>query len=135
MQGQLQGWDLNNVFNANETSFFWKSIQNHGLSTKGLPRKKLDKTQMSVLVMTTATGTEKIHLLFIATAKKPCCFGKKEGQDLGFWYFYNQKVWMGGAECKDEARKAAHSPSPQQLQWTQVVQGQHHKHHCALFQS
>ena len=96
MQHELQGWDLNNVFNANETSFFWKSIQNNGLSTKGLPGRKLDKTRMSVLVMMNMTGTEKIHLLFIATARKPHCFGKKEGQDLGLWYFYNKKAWMTG---------------------------------------
>ena len=95
MQHKLQGWDLNDVFNTDETSFFWKSIQNNGLLTKGLPGKKLDKTRMSVLVMmnatgtkkvcllfvvmTNATGTEKICLLFIATAKKPRCFGKREG--------------------------------------------------------
>ena len=26
MWHKLQGWDLNNVFNADETSFFWKTI-------------------------------------------------------------------------------------------------------------
>ena len=96
MQCELRGWDLDDVFNTDETSFFWKSIQNNGLSTKGLPGKKLDKTRMSVLVMMNATGSEKIRLLFIATAKKPRCFGKKEGKDLGLWYFYNKKVWMTG---------------------------------------
>ena len=42
------------------------------------------------------TGTKKIHMLFIATARKPQCFRKKEGQELGLWYFYNKKVWMMG---------------------------------------
>ena len=64
MWHKLQGWDLNDVFNADETSFFWKLIQNNGLSTRGLPGKKLDKTRMSVLVMTNATGTRK---------KSACC--------------------------------------------------------------
>jgi len=96
MRHELQGWDLNDVFNADETSFFWKTVQNNGLSTKGLPGRKLDKTRMSVLVMMNATGTEKICLLFIATAKKPRCFGKKEGHELGLWYFYNKKAWMTG---------------------------------------
>jgi len=96
MRHELQGWDLNDVFNADETSFFWKSIQNNGLSTRGLPGRKLDKTRMSVLVMMNATGTEKIRLLFIATAKKLRCFGKKEGRELGLWYFYNKKAWMTG---------------------------------------
>ena len=96
MWRELQGWDLNDVFNADETSFFWKATQNNGLSTKGLPGRKLDKTRMSVLVMMNATGTEKIRLLFIATAKKPRCFDKKEGHELGLWYFYNKKAWMTG---------------------------------------
>ena len=88
--------DLNNVFNADKTSFFWKSVQNHGLSMKGLPGKKLDKTHMSVLVMMNTTGTEKICLLFIATAQKPQCFLKKQGGELGFWYFFDKKAWMMG---------------------------------------
>lgn len=101
MRRELQGWDLNDVFNADETSFFWKSIQNNGLSTRGLPGKKLDKTRMSVLVMMNATGTEKIRLLFIATAKRPRCFGKKDGRELGLWYFYNKKAWMTGEVFSD----------------------------------
>ena len=108
MQKILDGWDLNNVFNADETSFFWKSVQNHGLSTKGLPGKKLDKTRMSVLVMMNATGTEKIHLLFIATAQKPRCFLKKQGGELGFWYFFNKKAWMTGevfAQAMEDVNK------------------------------
>ena len=74
MQCELQGWDLNDMFNVYETSFFWKSIQNNGLLTKGLPGRKLDKMGVSVLVMMNATGTEKICLLFIATVRKPQCF-------------------------------------------------------------
>ena len=77
MWRKLEGWDLNNVFNVDKTSFFWKSVQNNGLLTKGLPGRKLDKTRMSVLVMMNATGTKKICLLFIAMAKKPQCFGKE----------------------------------------------------------
>ena len=94
MWHELQGWDLNDVFNVDETSFFWKTVQNNSLSTKGLPGRKLDKTRMSVLVMMNATGTEKIRLLFIGTVKKPQCFGKKAGHKLGLWYFNNKKAWM-----------------------------------------
>ena len=96
MWKELEGWDLNNVFNADEMSFFWRSVQNNGLSMKGLPGRKLDKMRMSVLVMMNTTGTEKICLLFIVTARKLQCFGRKEGWDLGLWYFDNRKVWMTG---------------------------------------
>ena len=94
MWHELQGWDLKDMFNANEMSFFWKLIQNNGLLMKGLPGRKLDKMRMSVLVMMNTMGTQKICLLFIVTARKPQCFGRKEGQELGIWYFNNKKAWM-----------------------------------------
>ena len=40
----LEGKDPEFIFNADETAFFWKSDQTHGLSTKQLPGKKLDKS-------------------------------------------------------------------------------------------
>ena len=60
MQHKLLGWDLNDAFNADETSFFWKSVQNNSLSIKGLPGRKMAKMRMLLLVMMNATGTEKI---------------------------------------------------------------------------
>ena len=101
MRRVLEGWDLNNVFNVDETSFYWKSVQNHGLSTKGLPGRKVDKTRMTAMVMMNATGTEKIRLLFIGTALKPHCFRRKEGWELGLWYFNNKTAWMTGGIFAD----------------------------------
>jgi len=69
-------------------------MDNHGLSTTAVPGKKLDKTQISVLVIINTTGTRKIRLLFIATAKQPWCFKKKTGKQWGFWYFHNKAAWM-----------------------------------------
>jgi hypothetical protein len=42
------------------------------------------------------TGTRKIQLLFIGTAKRPWCFKKKTGKQWGFWYFHNKTAWMMG---------------------------------------
>ena len=88
---------MNDVFNADETSFFWKTIQNNSLLTRGLPGRNLDKMRMMAMVMMNTMGTKKIPLQFFGTAKKPWCFGKKEGHDLGLWYFNNKKAWMMGA--------------------------------------
>ena len=67
-------------FKCDETSFFWWAVDNHGLSTKAVPGKKLDKAQISVLVVTNATGTRKIVLLSIGNAKQPQCFKQKPGK-------------------------------------------------------
>ena len=77
MQNMLHGRDPEFVFNCDETSFFWQAIDNHRLSTKAVSGKKLDKVQMSVLVIINTTGTRKICLLFISNAKQPQCFKKK----------------------------------------------------------
>ena len=90
----LDGRDPEFVFNCNETSFFWWAFDNHGLSTKVVPGTKLDKSCISVLVITNATGTRKIQLLFIGNAKQPRCFKKKTAKQWGFWYFHNKKAWM-----------------------------------------
>lgn len=57
---------------------------------------KLDKSRISVLVITNATGTRKIELLFIGNAKQPQCFKRKSAKQWGFWYFHNKKAWMMG---------------------------------------
>ena len=51
---------------------------------------------MSSMLRQPASSGEKICLLFIATAQKPWCFLKKQGGELGFWYFFNMKTWMTG---------------------------------------
>jgi len=96
MQSLLGGQNPEFLFNCDETSFFWRGIDNHGLSTTAVPGKKLDKARISVLVIINATGTRKIRLLFIGTAKQPRCFKKKTGKQWGFWYFHNKAAWMTG---------------------------------------
>ena len=96
IQGLLEGKDPEFIFNCNETAFFWRSDKTHGLSTKHIAGKKMDKSWVSVLVIMNVTGTRKVHLLFIGSAAKPCCFKKKTSLELGLWYFHNKKAWMTG---------------------------------------
>ena len=41
-----------------------------------------------------SSGTEKFPLFFIGSARRPCCFQKKTGEQLGFEYAHNKKAWM-----------------------------------------
>jgi len=41
-----------------------------------------------------ATGTIKLPAFFIGKSKKPRCFLKKTGKELGFSYHFNPKAWI-----------------------------------------
>ena len=71
IRGLLEGKDPEFIFNCDETVFLWRHDKTHGLSTKHIAGKKMDKSRVSVLVTMNATGTRKIHLLFIGSAAKP----------------------------------------------------------------
>ena len=71
IRGLLEEKDPEFIFNCDETAFFWKSSETHGLSMKHIPGKKMDKSRVSVMVTMNARGTRKIHLLFIGSAAKP----------------------------------------------------------------
>jgi hypothetical protein len=61
-------------FNVDESSFFFRQLSNYALGSAVMSGKKLDKTQLTILVGTNQTGSEKLPLLFIGKAKKPRCF-------------------------------------------------------------
>ena len=44
IQGLLEGKDPEFIFNCDETAFFWRSDETHGLSTQHIPGKKMDKS-------------------------------------------------------------------------------------------
>jgi len=44
IRGLLEGKDPEFIFNCDETAFFWRSNQTHGLSTTHIAGKKMDKS-------------------------------------------------------------------------------------------
>jgi hypothetical protein len=59
-----------------------------------LARKKQNKAQITVYLVTNADGSDKRPPLYIGKLKKPCCFKKKSRAQLGFDYHNNTKAWM-----------------------------------------
>ena len=87
--------DLDNVYNADETGFYWRSLPMKSLVTgeeREAPGMKPAKKRVTILNCANATGTDRIPLLIIDKAKKPRSF--KEPPTI-LWYYKNQSnAWM-----------------------------------------
>lgn len=93
----VKAYALENVFNADETAFFYKQIPRKSYVQKGDPCKggKLAKERLSVLFCCSATG-EKLKPLIIGNAACPRVFKKnKINVDyLPATWRSNKKAWM-----------------------------------------
>lgn len=82
------------VFNMDETGLNDRMPPDRGLATRQLSGKKADKHRITYALAANADGTEKLPPLVIGHAKRPRCFKKKDGRDLGYDYWWNKKAWM-----------------------------------------
>ena len=75
----ISGFPLNNIFNADETGLFWRTLPDHTLGFKyeEIRGGKQPKDRVTVLVAASATG-EKLPFLTIGRAKQPHCFPKDQ---------------------------------------------------------
>ena len=91
---ELRNCALNDFWNADEFGIFYKMSPESAVGSGRIPGKKKKKERLSYLVCTNADGSEKYPMLIIGRSKKPKCFGKYEGSELGFNYCSNKKAWM-----------------------------------------
>ena len=91
--GLLQGYALEDVYNCDETGFFWRALPNKTLAQKGESCKggKLAKERLTVLLTVSATG-QKEQPLIIGKAKMPRAFGRRI--PAGIVWRSNSKAWM-----------------------------------------
>ncbi|KAF0707607.1 Aste57867_6581 [Aphanomyces stellatus] len=88
------GYEKKDIFNLDETAYFYCSNQSKTICTKGIPGRKKVKKRITVAVTSNADGSSKWPLLFIGTAKQPRCFGQSTADDLGVDYTASRKGWM-----------------------------------------
>ncbi|KAF8706676.1 DDE protein, partial [Rhizoctonia solani] len=88
------GYNPCNIFNADETALFFRKVPDIGLATHQMSGVKLDKSRLTYLLCANMDGSEKRPPLIIGQARRPRCFGKLEGRQLGFYYFWNSTAWM-----------------------------------------
>ena len=98
----IEEYEPQNIYNADETSLFYKSLSNHTMSFNSEevhgPKLHQSKDYMSLLLCTNMNGSEKLNPVLIGKAAHPTAL-KKHGvmfKDLGVEYFWNQKGWMTG---------------------------------------
>ena len=98
----MEEYEPQNIYSADETSLFYKSLSNHTMSfdSEEVHGSKLHQSKdcMSLLLCTNMNGSEKLNPVLIGKATHPRAL-KKHGvmfKDLGIEYFWNQKGWMTG---------------------------------------
>ncbi|CAH0729636.1 unnamed protein product, partial [Brenthis ino] len=70
-------YDLDFLYNADETGLYWKSLPSKSLASQrenSATGYKTSKERVTILVCANATGTHKIPLLLIGKSKNPRCF-------------------------------------------------------------
>ena len=89
-----RNYALNDIWNADEFGIFYKMSPESTVGPGRIPGKKKKKERLPYLACANADGSEKYPGLIIGQSKKPKCFGKYEGSELGFKYYSNKKAWM-----------------------------------------
>jgi hypothetical protein len=93
-QNILEEYDTRNIYNADETSLFYKLLPNRTLAFKGqkCTGGKLSKERLTLLLCANFDGSDKYPLLVIGKSAKPRCF--KNRLTLPTEYTHNKKAWM-----------------------------------------
>ena len=84
-----------NVFNADETGLFFRTLPDKTLAQKGEVCKggKLAKERITVMLACSSTG-EKLKPLVIGKSKNPRCFKNINIDNLPVYWQSNKKAWM-----------------------------------------
>lgn len=82
------------IYNMDETGLYWRRMPNGGLSSEGRSGQKRDKTRISIAVTSNATGSDKLPLWVIGTAKTPHALRGVDLTPFRCVWRYNKKAWM-----------------------------------------
>lgn len=98
----IQGTDLKDVFNCDETGLFFRALPDKSLSHKRDACKggKLAKERLTVMLACSATG-EKLKPMIIGKAHRPRCFKNVNVEKLPCTWRSNKRAWMTDATFTD----------------------------------
>ena len=93
----VKGYELKDIWNADETGLFWRALPDKSLSVKKGRWKggKYVKQRITVLLIVNALG-EKEPPIIIGRSLTPTCFKnvKDKRRPCGSYYYANKKAWM-----------------------------------------
>ncbi|CAB4424685.1 unnamed protein product [Rhizophagus irregularis] len=101
----IKDYDLNDVFNCDETGLYWDLEPSKTLARSPLSGKKKSKKRVTILLTCNATGTEKLTPFFIYTSKNPRALKGKKKDDLPVNYYWNKTAWMQVSIWNDYLKK------------------------------
>lgn len=92
----LRSYDLEDVYNFDETGYYYRMQPDRRLSTEVLEGVKKDKSRITVGFTCNGTGSHKMKMWVIGTAENPHCFRglARTAEGLGVFYRYNKTAWM-----------------------------------------
>jgi hypothetical protein len=82
------------IYNMDETGLYWRRMPNGGLASEGRPGQKRDKTRITIVVASNATGSDRLPLWIIGTAKTPHALRGVNMASIGCKWRHNKKAWM-----------------------------------------
>ena len=105
LSGLLQNYAPRDIFNADETGVFFRSLpdKTHALKGEKCTGGKQSKDRLTVLVAANMDGSEKLPLLVIGKSAKPLCFSNVKSLPVD--YRANRKAWMTSSIFEDWLRK------------------------------
>ncbi|CAG8442580.1 3732_t:CDS:2, partial [Gigaspora rosea] len=90
----LSQYEPENIYNANEPGLFYRMLPNQTLAQQAVSGKKRNKSRLTVLLATNATGSHKLRPLVIGKSKKPWSFKGIKISLLPVMYENNERAWM-----------------------------------------
>ncbi|CAF1689440.1 unnamed protein product, partial [Adineta ricciae] len=92
----IEGFDKNDIFNADETGLFYRALPDRSLVLKKEECKggKKSKERLTILLCTNWSGTEKLKPLVIGRSQRPRCFKNINTSDLPVTWLANCAAWM-----------------------------------------
>lgn len=93
------------VFNFDESALFYRLPPNKTLATLRRNGTKGDKARVTVAFCCNLTGSEKMDLIVIGTAKRPMPFRGVRVDQIPFVYYNNETAWQNRGTFGDWLRK------------------------------
>ena len=92
----LRGVSGHDTYNIDETSVNYRAQPSRTLASQPRSGIKLAKDRITAVLCVNATGTHKLPVMIIGSAKRPRCFpsGWEPRRDAKVWYTSNKSAWM-----------------------------------------
>ena len=98
---RIKLYELRDIYNMDETGLFYRMSPDKIIATRQIEGSKKDKTRMTIAFTCNVDGSDRFAPFFIGHYQKPHCFGRKTGEEHGYWYTSNTNAWMTGPLFKE----------------------------------